>query len=225
MESTKIFRNREEAGKLLGEELQKYRFETPIVLAITRGGVETGYHIALKLECEFTVVVARKLGYLKQPEAAFGAIAEDGTLYLNPWARKMISQEEIYEVMDREKKEIDRRVQAYRKGEPLISLRGRTVIVADDGIATGSTLFAVVELCKKQKAAKIVIAAPVCSKEMLGELASRADEVVVLTTPEPYYAVSQVYEEFPGLSDQDVNRFINLWKARSDLKESLSKLL
>jgi putative phosphoribosyl transferase len=216
------FKNRSEAGKLLGKELDSYRIENPVVLAIPRGGVEVGYQVALQLQCEFMVVVARKLGYLNQPEAAFGALAEDGSLYLNSWIRKKLSRDEISIVMKREKKEIERRVKMYRKGEPLISLRNRTVIIVDDGIATGSTLFAVIELCKKQQPDKIVVAVPVCGKERLHTLIARVDDVVVLSIPEPYYAVSQAYAEFPGFSDDKVVELLDKWQVRAGLMETLN---
>jgi putative phosphoribosyl transferase len=216
------FKNRTDAGRLLGMELNNYRFEKPVVLAIARGGVDVGYQVALQLDCEFTVVVVRKLGYLNLPEEAFGALAEDGSLYFNSAFQRKLSKEEINTALEREKKEIARRVQAYRKGSSLTSLKKRTVIIVDDGIATGSTIFATIELCKKQKPDKIIVAIPVCAKEIVRKLILRVDDVVVLTIPDSYFSVSQVYTKFPGLNDQEVIQILNRWKGITNLIETLS---
>jgi putative phosphoribosyl transferase len=215
-----MFRNRREAGRLLGMELETYRTQNPIVLAIPRGGVEVGYEVATHLNCEFSVAIARKLGFLQQPEAAFGAIAEDGSLYFNPHARGRLTKEEIDAVMEKEKAEIARRVKTYRDAEPLISLENRVVIIVDDGIATGSTLFAVIEMCRKQNPEKIVVAAPVCGSDMLRTLLVKVDDVIILDVPEPFYAVSQVYDDFQGLSDSEVKRFMNKWKSHHKVAKS-----
>lgn len=131
----KIFYNRKEAGLLLGENLVMYKNSHPIILALPRGGVETGYYTALKLDCELSVLVCRKLGYPKQPEAAFGAIAEDGSLYLSPWVKNKLSRDDIIKVKSREAQEVERRAKRYRKGKPMPNLHGKTVILVDDGIA------------------------------------------------------------------------------------------
>lgn len=208
-----MFKNRKEAGRYLAMDLENYRSQNPVVLAIPRGGVEVGAEVASHLECEFSVVIARKLGYLLNPEAAFGAIAEDGSLFLYPHARGKITKEEIHAVMAAEKSEINRQINVYREGLPVMPLKNRVVIIVDDGIATGSTLFAAIEMCKKQDPEKIVIAAPVCGREMILTLSSKVDDVIILDVPEPYFAVSQVYEEFEGLSDNEVTRILKKWKS------------
>jgi len=204
----RTYTDRKDAAEYLANELRAFESQNPIILAIPRGGVEVGYYIAKELKCDFDVLVSRKLGHPLQPEAAFGAIAEDNSLYLDPWSRKMITKEIIEDVIKREKKEVQRRVKEYRKGKALPRIKGRTVILVDDGIATGSTLFAAIEYCEKQKAGKIVVAAPVSSPEMYKKLLDRVNEVVIPETPSGFYAVSQAYEQFSNLTDRKVLQFL-----------------
>jgi predicted phosphoribosyltransferase len=217
-----MFRNRKEAGYLLGKALEKYKTEKPIVLTIPRGGVETGYCVASHLNCELSVIIARKLGYPEQPEAAFGAVAEDGSLYLNPWIKRRLSREDIILVRNREESVVERRVKLYRKGEPLPNLKNRPVILVDDGIATGATLLACIEACRKRQPDKIVVAAPVAGKNMKDRFITRADDVVILSTPENFYAVSQAYEHFESVSDEESIRLLNMRKSMNDFKDQLT---
>lgn len=203
-----MFENRKSAGIQLAEALKDYQAENPVILAIPRGGVEVAYYVAKALECNFSVVISRKLGYPDQPEAAFGAVAEDGSLYLNPQFEGILSREIIERVIQKTKKEIARRVDIYRQGRPLPSLEDRTVILVDDGIATGSTVFAAIELCKKQKAEKIIVAAPISGGHMLQKLARTVDDVIILETPRSFFAVSQGYEEFHNMTDQEVQSYL-----------------
>lgn len=217
----KIFKDRKEAGLLLGKMLEKYKSSNPIVIAIPRGGVETGYYVALKLGSELEVIIARKLGYPEHPELAFGAVAEDGSLYLNPWVPQKLTQDIIEKVKKSEIKEIESRIARYRNGRPLPDLKGRTVIIVDDGIATGSTLFASIEMCKKQKPGKIVVAVPVAGHDMTDKLHKKVDDVVILTMPEPFFAVSQVYEQFDSVEDREVILFLNKSRAVKNINENL----
>lgn len=188
----------------MGNELFTGIDENPLVLAIPRGGVEVGYHVARKLGCEFSIVICRKLGFPQNPEAAFGAIAEDKTLYLNPSYRRALDKDTIENVMKKENKEIKRRIQLYRKGEPLPEIRGRSIILVDDGIATGSTLLSAIELCKKKAAGRIIVASPVSGSQMKEKLLNIVDKVVILETPYNFNAVSQVYLDFSSVEDADV---------------------
>jgi putative phosphoribosyl transferase len=218
-----MFLNRREAGKLLGSELSHYKKDKPIVVAIPRGGVEIGFWVAEILNCELAIAVSRKLGFLNQPEAAFGAMAEDGSLYLNPHAKGRLSKEEIETVMKREQKEINRRISKYRARSPFPDLKNRTVILVDDGIATGSTLLATLDMCKKKNPEKLIIAAPVCGREMIKTLVSKADDVVILEIPDHYVAVSQVYREFLTVSDEEVEKLMKRAQARIRLIDSLEQ--
>lgn len=203
-----MFSNRIDAGEQLALALKSFQLEDPLILAIPRGGIVTGSIVARKLNADFSVIITRKLGLPAHPEAAFGAIAEDKSLYLNPSVREILSKEMIEKVIQKEEKEIKRRINLYRKGESLPPVKDRTVILVDDGIATGSTLFVAIDLCKKQKAKKIVVAAPVSGMNIRNKLKSKADEVVILEIPENYYAVSQAYRDFKNISDNEALRWI-----------------
>lgn len=203
-----MFENRAEAGTQLAEALKNYRNDDPVILAIPRGGIIPGVIISRKLDADFSVIITRKLGLPAHPETAFGAIAEDNSLYLNPTVQEILSKEIIEKVIRKEEKEIKRRINQYRKGNPLPPLKDRTVILIDDGIATGSTLFVAIDLCKKQKARKIVVAAPVSGMKVYEKLKSKADDLVILETPENYYAVSQAYRDFKNLSDKEALQWI-----------------
>lgn len=207
-----MFTDRQDAALQLATALGKYRGSNPVVLGIPRGGAETAYYVALGLEGEFSLLVSRKLGHPGNPEYAFGAIAEDGTVYLRPNAVAELTGEVIQQVSDAQKKEIERRVQSLRKGKPLPGLKGKTVILVDDGIATGATLLAAIEMCKKQQPSKLVVAAPVSGAEMEAKLKQLVDEVVILEVPDHYYAVSQAYENFYNLSDAEVLNFMDQWQ-------------
>ncbi|HEX8039785.1 MAG TPA: phosphoribosyltransferase family protein, partial [Chryseosolibacter sp.] len=207
-----MFQDRKEAGEKLAIALEKFRNTNPVILGIPRGGAETAYYVARHLNAELALLVSRKLGFPFDPEAAFGAVAEDGSVYISDTRRHSLSANEINESLKEEKKEIKRRIQALRRGRPLPDLDGRTIILVDDGIATGATLFAAVELCRKQKAAKIVVAAPIAGRAVESVLRSRADDVVILETPPSYHAVSQGYRFFEDLTDQEAVDFADRWE-------------
>jgi len=200
--------NRKEAGKLLGKSLKSYQSVKPVVLAIPRGGVEVGYYISRHLNCELSVIIARRLALADHPEATFGAIAESETLYLNPWIKNKISNEEIHNVSEVENKELIRRVSLYRIGKPLPELVNRTVIIVDDGIASGATIFAAIESCKKHHPANIVVAAPVAGRHTIERLSGIVDDVCVLKTPDNFYSVLQAHEHFEKLDDEMVIKFL-----------------
>ncbi len=206
------FRDRRDAGEQLAVALEKYKNQNPLVIGIPRGGVETAYYVAKYLNAELTLIVTRKLGYPIDPEFAFGALAEDGSLYLSKMAPVNLSEEARNEVIDKQKLEIQRRIQKLRGGKPLPAIKGRTVIIVDDGIATGATLFATIMLCQNQKAGKIVVAAPISGYEMLETLEEKVDDVVILETPFDYHAVSQGYDHFYNLTDEEALEFLEKWQ-------------
>lgn len=207
-----MFEDRKDAGERLGRALEKYRNMNVLVLGIPRGGVETAYYVAKHLNAELSVVITRKLGYPISPETAFGAVAEDGSVYISDSAALNLSKEEMSEVLRQQKEEIKRRIKKLRRGNPLPEIKNRIVIIADDGIATGATLFATIELCKKRIPAKIIVAAPIAGERMEGILKEMVDEVVILETPPFYHAVSQGYENFYNLSDEEALAFIDKWQ-------------
>jgi len=205
----KIFKNRKDAGMQLGAFLKtEFAREHPLILGIPRGGVEIAYYVARTLETDFTVVVAKKLGYPGQEELAFGAMAEDGSVYITPFGKLNLNEKAIEEVVARQWKEIERRTGEYRQGQGLPSFKNRTVIIVDDGIATGATFVPTINLCKKKGAAKVVVAAPVSPSSSL-DLLKEADEIRVIEQPDPFYAVGQFYEDFAEVSDQEVLDFLH----------------
>lgn len=207
-----MFRDRAEGGQKLGVALEKYRGTNAVVLGIPRGGVVTAYYVAKHLDAELHALVARKLGYPENPEAAFGAIAEDGSYFIFDECKDTLPEETIRQVVSNEREEINRRMAALRKGKSLPPLTGRTVILVDDGIATGATLFASLKMIEKQKPEMIVVAAPVSGARMIRLLKARVDEVVVLVVPEFYHAVSQVYEDFGNVEDETVTELLEQWE-------------
>jgi putative phosphoribosyl transferase len=207
-----MFKDRKDAGEKLAIALNKYRHKHVIVLAIPRGGIETAYYVASYLHAEMALVITRKLAYPSNPEAAFGAIAEDGSLFLSQKARKELSADEIANIIEQQKREIEHRIKTFRQGKSLPKLKGRTVIITDDGIATGATLFATIELCRKKQAGKIVVAAPIAYEQIENILRYMVDEVVILESPPIYHAVSQGYEYFYNLTDEESLSFLTKWE-------------
>lgn len=207
-----MFTDRKDAGIQLGAALERYRTDNPLLLAIPRGGVEVGYYAAQHLNGEFNVIISRKLGHPNNPEAAFGALAEDGSIYLNPLSNKFLSKEIIESVVRKEEAEIERRIDTYRDGEALSDIHNRLVILIDDGIATGATLFAAVKMCKKLDPEKLVIAAPVSGSDIIPKLRKECDELIILDIISNYFAVSQGYRNFYNLTDREVIDLMKQWR-------------
>jgi predicted phosphoribosyltransferase len=204
-----MFRDRKDAGRRLADALQSYRQEHPVVLAIPRGGVEVGVQVALGLEAPLAILIARKLPMPDNPEAGFGAVAEDGSTFLVEYLAAALGSARVQETIREQMQEIERRIQVLRRGEPLPPLKGRTVIVLDDGIAMGSTMRAAVTLCRNHGAGKVVVAAPVAGPSTAAELRKLADDVVILETPVTFRAVAQVYENWYDVSDEEVIRLMD----------------
>lgn len=199
-----MFKNRKDAGEKLSIALEKYRRENPLILAIPRGGVEVGLQVAKNLSGDFSLVIARKLPFPDNPEAGFGAIAEDGSTFIFENARYWLSGKTLKQIENQQIAEIERRVKALRGGNPLPEISGRTVILIDDGIAMGSTMRAAIELCKKRKAKRIVVAVPVAGREVAEEIRKRVDELIVLEIPAHFRAVADAYEKWYDVSDEEV---------------------
>lgn len=207
-----MYIDREDAAIQLAKALEKYKDKNAVVLGIPRGGAVTAYHVAIHLNAEFSLLISRKLGHPANPEYAIGAIAEDGTVHLNRDALFEISKAQIDNAVKEQKQEIERRIKILRKGEPLPSLQNKTVIIVDDGIATGATVFAAIKMCKNKGAAKIIVAAPVSGIGKINELEKFADEVIILETPVFFQAVSQAYSSFPTVTDDEALELFEKWK-------------
>ncbi len=196
---------------MLAERLKAYR-DNPngLILALPRGGVAVGYTLSLALHLPLDVLITRKLGAPGNPEYALGAIAETGALSLNQEAMRAfaLSKEDLDKQIRTQQEEIARRQALYRGGRSLPSLTGRTVLLVDDGIATGSTFFASVEALKQLHPARLVGAIPVGPRETLIRVRRQVDELVVLMTPEPFYAVGNHYADFTQVEDAAVVRYL-----------------
>jgi len=209
--SSHMFADRKDAGEKLARALEKYRSEKPLVLAIPKGGVEVGYEVAKHLGCEFSILVARKLPFPDNPEAGFGALAEDGSTVILDYAARGLSADTIGHIVAEQHQEIQRRIAALRRGRPLPQIVDRVVILIDDGIAMGSTMRAGISLCKNQKASKIVVASPVAGPDTAADLAKIVDEAVILETPAYFRAVAQVYANWYDVSDEEVVQLMETW--------------
>jgi len=202
-----LFKDRHDAGQRLAQKLLRYQgAKDGIVIALPRGGVVVGYDISLALRLPLDVLISRKLGTPSNPELAMGALAETGYRHMNEDVIReyRVSNAQLERELLRQTSEIDRRIRRYRGGRALPSLKGQTVILVDDGIATGATFFASLGALLKAEAAKIVAAVPVAPPRVLAELNALVDEVVVLHTTEWFFGIGQFYEEFPQVEDEEV---------------------
>jgi putative phosphoribosyl transferase len=204
-----MWRDRVEAGRELGEELERrgYAGRADVtVLGVPRGGVEVAREVADRLGAPLDVVVVRKVGYPGAPEFAAGAVDLDGHVHANPAAG--VSRAWLESAATEEHEEAVRRAEAYRRGRGPLEIAGRTIIVVDDGIATGLTATAALCWLAGRGAARTVIAAPAMAPDAAEALAADADEVVALTSPRGFSAVGEFYGRFPQLSDDDVTRLL-----------------
>ncbi len=201
------FGSREEAGRLLAEELRKIEFTKPLLLAIPRGGVVVGHEIANQLGMELDVIISRKIGAESDPEAAVGAAVEDGTYFAEEENASDEMKKYVTEAVRKEKAEIRRRVLLFRKGRKL-QISGRSVILVDDGIATGYTMLAAIAFVKKHNPKEVTVAVPVAANEVLEQLRGIVGRIICLSVPGFFYAVGQAYEEFPEVSDGEALRLL-----------------
>ena len=207
------FADRRQAGRLLGRALAKYADQHPLVLALPRGGVPVGYEAAKAIGADLDVLLVRKLGAPGQEELGIGAIVDGDRpdVTLNTELVRMLALPPGYIQREAEQQyvELERRRREYLGGREPQSVEGRTVIVVDDGIATGGTVRAALEAIRKRKPAKLVLAVPVAPEDSLRELEPKCDEVVCLATPDPFYAVGSQYEDFTQTTDAEVKQLLD----------------
>ncbi len=216
-----MFRNRSEAGRKLAEKLSLYKGQGDVViLALPRGGVPVGYEIATYLGVPMDVLVARKLGAPGQPELGIGAIAPGGIRVLDDRLIRLlgVSNEYVEKVSQEEAQELQRRTQEYRDGRPDIPLEGKTVIIVDDGLATGVTARAAIESVRRRNPKKIILAIPVCASQAIPIMRSLVDELVCLLTPSELGAVGLWYSDFRQISDEEVKRLIESTQEQAQSK-------
>lgn len=219
-----LFKDRHDAGRRLAQELLRYReVSDAVVLTLPRGGVVVGYEICLVLKLPLDVLITRKLGTPGNPELAMGAVAETGYVHMNPDVIQQyhVTKADVDEEMLCQKSEIHRRIQRYRQGKALSSLKGKTVILVDDGIATGATFFASLGAVIKSETARIVAAIPVAPPRIVADLKALVDEVVVLHTSEWFFGIGQFYERFPQIEDEEVVACLD--KVRAALSTQVGK--
>jgi putative phosphoribosyl transferase len=207
------FKDRTEAGLKLAEALEKYRGRRTLVLAIPRGGVEVAYQVATALEGDLSILISRKLPYPNNPEAGFGAVAEDGSRVVSETVQYELDEAEITAIIRAQEAEIRRRIKVLRQDRPLPEIKGRTVILVDDGLAMGSTMKAAVALCRKRRAKRIVVAVPAAGEWAAREVGKLADETVILAKPVPFFAVAQAYEKWYDVPDREVLAILSKWQA------------
>jgi len=200
------FADRREAGRLLAEALAPYASEHPVIVALPRGGVPVAREVADALRAPLEILAVRKLGAPHNPEYGIGAIAEGGTRVFDPEALAVLGIDGgvLDAIVAGESAELSRRVEAYRGGRPLRPLAERTVIVVDDGVATGVTDTAALRAIRRQGPDRLVLAVPVCAPESAARLREEADEVVCLFEPPLLYGVGQWYRDFSQVGDDEV---------------------
>jgi predicted phosphoribosyltransferase len=206
-----LFADRFEAGRVLASRLAEFaNGEDVVVLALPRGGVPVGFEVARALHAPLDVFVVRKLGVPGHEELAMGAIASGGVRVLNRRVVETlgISAEEIERIAAEEQRELERREREYRDGRPRLDVRGRTVILVDDGLATGSSMRVAALALRKKEPARIVVAVPVGSRATCEEFESEVDITVCAVTPEPFFGVGQWYADFRQTSDEEVRELL-----------------
>lgn len=203
-----IYRDRSEAGQVLARALEHYRnTDNALVLALPRGGVPVAYEVTRALGIPLDVFLVRKVGHPRQREYAIGALASGGALVLEPHGEQLPGAE-INPVVQEETLELERRERLYRHERPLPPIAGRTVIVVDDGLATGASMRAALQALRAQQPARLVVAAPVGAPDTCRALGALADEVVCPRQPEDFEAVGRWYQDFAQLSDEEVLAFL-----------------
>jgi len=200
------FSNRIEAGKLLAENIKGIVSLESVVLGIPRGGIIIANEVAKALCVELDIVLSRKIGAPLNPEFAIGAVSEDGSLFVNEETLRQenISKNYIEREKNRQMREMQRRTEVYRSMKQKVILKGKTVIISDDGVATGATMQAAVWAIRQEKPERIILALPVAPYDTLKKLAEEVDEVVCLRVPDFFSAVGQFYVDFPQVEDNEV---------------------
>lgn len=201
-----MFEDRRDGGRQLAARLQPLAGEQPIVVAIPRGGVPVAVEVARALNAPLDLLTVRKIGAPQDPEFAIGAIGEDGTLVVNEDVarRAGVTQRQFEHILEREQRELRRRMERFREGWTPLDVRGRTVILVDDGLATGLSDLVAVRALVRRGAARIVVAAPVGSRQAIALLADESAEVVCVTSPDELFGVGRWYRDFSPVDDAEV---------------------
>ena len=217
-----MFKDRKEAGRLLGQKLLKYKNRKDVViLALPRGGVIVAHEIAKLLDLPFDIIVTRKIGAQENPEYAVAAVGQN-IILKNEDAANIDTNYFQKEVGD-QRKEIARRLKLYRQDRKAVNIENKIVIIVDDGIATGLTMKAAILETKRLSPKKIIVAVPVASAETNKELEKDAREIIILETPSPFFAIGQFYENFGQVSDEEVIRILKQGDTATNLHTNIYK--
>jgi predicted phosphoribosyltransferase len=217
-----IIQNRKVAGQRLAEKIYKIlKEEKPIVLAIPRGGVVVGEEIAKKLDCSLDVIISKKITPPSSPEYAIGAITHDGTIYYGQSWNNFSQEPNFDEEISKKKLEVKRRLEEYR-GNANYKFNNKTVILVDDGIATGATVFVLLKWLSEKKVKHVILAVPVIPRNTYEEMKPLVDTIVALEIPVEFYAVGQFYKEFDQVSDKEVMTILNKFKNPQTVDNGIS---
>ena len=217
-----IFKSRDETGKLLAEKLLALQLKNPIVIAIPRGGVVIGCEIAKRIGADLDVITPKKIPAPQNPELAIGAVMHDGSFFINEEvaAASSASRAYIESAKEKTRNESARRLLAYRRERAPPLLNGRTVILTDDGIATGSTMEVAIKWVKEQNSERVIVAVPVIPTSILAKLKKYVDNVIYIEATESFFAIGQFYKIFEQVSDEEVVRMLqDYWKNYSKGKK------
>ena len=216
-----LYRDRREAGERLAEALEDLRGKPDLlVLALPRGGVPVAEPVARWLGAPLDVYLVRKIGFPGHEEFAMGAVASGGVVLLNPGLVEQVPEEELHWALQRAVRELREREHLYRGDRPPPDVAGRTVVLVDDGLATGATMRAAVEAIHRQHPREIIVAVPIASPESCEALAREVDRVVCAATPEPFHAVGLWYDDFSPTSDEEVQQILRSSGGRDEAAES-----
>jgi putative phosphoribosyl transferase len=218
-----LFRDRHEAGRILAQYvIQSVLDAGPLVLALPRGGVPVGFEVAQALRAELDVFLVRKLGLPGQEELAVGAVASGGVRVLNEVliSELRLSRQLIDQITAREDRELKRREELYRQGGPPLPIRGRTIILVDDGLATGASMRAAARALRRQEPRRIVAAVPVAAPETCDEFRMVVDQIICAYTPEPFLAVGLWYEDFSQTTDDEVQQLLKKAEQQAAAQDS-----
>ncbi len=212
-----ILKDRTDAGRRLAARLAGYGGSEPMVLALPRGGVPVGAEVSRALGAPLDIFIARKLGAPGQPELGIGAVAQGGVLVVNERIVRglTLSEEHVRRAAEDELREVGRRLRLLRGDRPEPEVRDRTVILVDDGLATGATARAAILALRERRPKRLVLAVPVCPPRTADLLRPEVDELVVLDTPADFYAVGSYYEDFEQVTDDEVIRLLELTRTES----------
>ncbi|MHB8877977.1 MAG: phosphoribosyltransferase [Myxococcaceae bacterium] len=210
-----VFADRVDAGRRLAKLLEKYRAESPVVLGLPRGGVPVAFEVARELSAPMDVCVVRKIGAPDQPELGLGAVGEGGVLILDHELMRLVgaTNEEVGEIAERKAQEVEQRLVLFRAGRPPVELRDRTVLLVDDGIATGGSMRAAIKSVRSRGPGKLIMAIPIASSQALESLSSEVDEVVCLEATPFLGAIGFFYEDFTQVTDREVVQLLERSRA------------